>query len=250
MTDSEKASAGGGHIGELWRYPVKSMLGERLDALTVDERGATGDRLYAVRDDDGKFGSGKNTRRFRRIDGLFDFRARYDGDVPLITLPDGREVPGDGEDVHLHLHLHLQRALDRADVTLAREASISHFDQAPLHIVTDASLAWLAAAVPGTAVDARRLRPNLVVRTGREPGPVEDAWIGRTARIGPDVVVAFTHRTERCVMVNKAQDDLAHDGRVLKAIADANDLNLGVYATVLHGGTISLGDRLRLGDPA
>ncbi|GAA2142163.1 MOSC domain-containing protein [Actinomadura napierensis] len=238
MTDS-------GHTGELWRYPVKSMLGERQDALAVDGRGAIGDRLYAVRDGNGKFGSGKNTRRFRRIDGLFDFRARYDGDVPVITLPDGREVRGDDDDVHLHL----QRTLDRTDVTLAREDSISHFDQAPLHIVTDASLAWLAGAVPGTAVDARRLRPNLVVRTGCEPGLVEDAWIGRTARIGSEVVVAFTHRTERCVMVNNAQDHLAYDGRVLKAIA-ANDLNLGIYATVLHGGTISLGDRLQLGAPA
>ncbi|MGI5326006.1 MOSC domain-containing protein [Actinomadura nitritigenes] len=229
-----------GRVTELWRYPVKSMLGQRHDTLAIEERGVVGDRLYAVRDGDGKFGSGKNTRRFRRIDGLFGFRARYEDGVPVITLPDGREVRGDDDGVHQHL----QRALNRSDVSLSRERSVSHFDQAPLHVVTDASLAWLAAALPGTDIDARRLRPNLVVATGCAPGPVEDAWVGRTARIGAEVIVNFTHGTERCVMVNNAQDDLTQDHRVLKAIADANDLKLGVYATVLQSGSISLADPL------
>ena len=62
----------------LWRYPVKSMLGEECGYLDVDERGAKGDRLFAVRDADGKFGSGKTTRRFRKIDGLLGFRAAYE----------------------------------------------------------------------------------------------------------------------------------------------------------------------------
>jgi uncharacterized protein len=55
-----------GRISQFWRYPVKSMLGERRQSLTVEQRGVQGDRLYAVRDADGKFGSGKNTRRFRK----------------------------------------------------------------------------------------------------------------------------------------------------------------------------------------
>jgi uncharacterized protein len=53
-------------IAELWRYPVKSMRGEQVEALTIDSRGVKGDRLFAVTDVDGKFGSGKNTRRFRK----------------------------------------------------------------------------------------------------------------------------------------------------------------------------------------
>ena len=57
-----------GTVRELWRYPVKSMRGERCEHLEIDHRGAIGDRLYAVRDEAGKFGSGKTTRRFRRID--------------------------------------------------------------------------------------------------------------------------------------------------------------------------------------
>lgn len=239
---SSAAKDHAGTVTELWRYPVKSMLGQRHDELLIQARGVVGDRLYAVRDGNGKFGSGKNTRRFRRIDGLFDFRARYQDDIPLITLPDGREVRGDDVDVHHQLQL----ALNRTDVTLAREDEISHFDQAPLHLVTDASLAWLATAVPETAVDARRLRPNLVIDTGSKPCLLEDTWVGRTARIGDEVIVAFTHRTERCVMVNNAQDDLAQHSQILKSIADGNDLKLGIYATVVKGGTVALGAPLRL----
>ena len=59
-------------IAALWRYPVKSMLGERRDELQIEARGAAGDRLYAVRDNQGKLGSGKNSRRHVRIEGLFE----------------------------------------------------------------------------------------------------------------------------------------------------------------------------------
>src|SRR5262249_39520576 len=64
-----------GQVVRVWRYPVKSMLGEECAHLVVNERGVMGDRLFAVRDVDGKFGSAKTTRRFRKIDGLFGFRA-------------------------------------------------------------------------------------------------------------------------------------------------------------------------------
>ena len=63
-------------VVELWRYPVKSLLGEELDQVEMEERGVVGDRLYAVTDREGKLGSGKTTTRFRRLDGLFELRAR------------------------------------------------------------------------------------------------------------------------------------------------------------------------------
>jgi uncharacterized protein YcbX len=231
-----------GVVAELWRYPVKSMLGEPCEKVEFDSRGVLGDRLWAVRDGDGKLGSGKNTRRFRRIDGLFGFRARYDGAVPVVTFPGGRQVRGDDPQIDEQLRC----ALLRADVGLAKEAAISHFDQAPLHLVTDASLSWLAAAVADAAVDARRLRPNLVVATGQPAGFAEDAWVGRTVRIGRSAVVEFTHRTERCVMVNNAQDGLPQSSQVLRAVAAANGLSLGIYAAVRKAGTVRLGDEIEL----
>lgn len=79
-----------GRVAALWRYPVKSMRGERMSALEFDERGGIADRQFAIRDAEGKFGSGKNTRRFRRIDGLFGFRASLRGDTPMIEFPKSR----------------------------------------------------------------------------------------------------------------------------------------------------------------
>lgn len=240
----EGSSVGGiaGVVAELWRYPVKSMLGERCENVELDSRGVLGDRLWAVRDGDGKLGSGKNTRRFRRIDGLFGFRARYDGAVPVVTFPGGCQVRGDDP----HIDEQLRSALRRADVGLAPEAAVSHFDQAPLHLVTDSSLSWLAAAVTDAAVDGRRLRPNLVIATGQSAGFVEDAWVGRTMRIGRSAVVEFTHRTERCVMVNNAQDGLPQSSQVLRAVAEANGLSLGIYATVIQAGVVCLGDEIEM----
>lgn len=233
-----------GVVTELWRYPVKSMLGERREFVHVNTRGVLGDRLYAVRDREGKLGSGKNSRRFRRIDGLFGCRASYDGPVPVVAFPGGVEVRGDDPS----LDTRLRQVLRRDDVTLARERDIAHFDSAPLHMVTEASLSWLAGAVRDAKVDSRRARPNLVVATGAEPGPVENTWVGQRAEIGGPggVVVEFTLLTERCVMVNNAQSELTHSSEVLRAIAKLNDLALGVYATVIRGGTIRLGDEVRL----
>jgi len=238
------SSTGGvaGIVAELWRYPVKSMLGERCEKVELDRRGVFGDRLWAVQDAGGKLGSGKNTRRFRRIDGLFGFSARSDGTVPVVTFPGGRQVRGDDPQIDEQL----QCALLRTDVRLAREAAVSHFDQAPLHFVTDASLAWLTGAVTDAAVDARRLRPNLVIATGQSAGFAEDAWVGRTARIGRSVMVEFTHRTERCAMVNDAQDGLPPSSQVLRAVAEANGLSLGIYATVIRTGLVHLGDEIEM----
>ena len=163
-----------GVVLRLWRYPVKSMLGERLDALDVDARGVVGDRLFALRDAAGKFGSGKSTRRFRRIDGLFGFRSLYDGDVPVIVFPDGRPRRGDDPDVHAALS-----AAVGQPVTLAREAAISHLDAGPVHLLTTASLAWLAAVLPDAALDERRFRPNLLITA---PGARPAAPRARCAR--------------------------------------------------------------------
>ncbi len=68
-----------GIIERLWRYPVKSLLGESCPELSLDRRGVIGDRWFAIQNSKGKFASGKNTRRFCKIEGLFDFQARYDG---------------------------------------------------------------------------------------------------------------------------------------------------------------------------
>ena len=81
-----------GKVSSVARYPVKSMLGEAMPVLEFDRRGVVADREFAVRNAEGKFGSGKNTRRFRRIDGLFGFGAQLEGGIPVIRFPDGTRM--------------------------------------------------------------------------------------------------------------------------------------------------------------
>lgn len=231
-------------VARTWRYPVKSMRGEPAACIDVARIGVAGDRRYALRDPDGRLGSGKATGRFRRVDGLLRYRARYDaaGDV-IVTFPDGREWRADDPGIDAAL----VDALGQ-EITLARVEDGSHLDSSPLHLLTTASLAWLAATLPDVEADERRFRPNLVVAAdGAEP--IEQRWLGATLRVGDEVVLRVTEPTERCGMVALAQDELRHDPRVLKHITKNADLDFGVYAEVLVPGRIHAGDALTV-EPA
>jgi len=189
-----------------------------------------------VRDEDGKLGSGKSSRRFRKMECLLDLAASYDGDVPVITFPDGRGLRGDDPAVHDALSEHVGRP-----VTLSREAEVSHFDDGPVHLVTTASLRAVEQRL-GEPVDPRRFRPNLVVDTGGLVGPVEDAWVGQRLQVG-EVVLEVTARMPRCVMVNLPQLGLGAT-RVLDVVGEINDANLGVLATVATPGRVRVGDQV------
>lgn len=171
-----------GVIERIWRYPIKSTGGELLHRAEVEARGFVGDRLFAVRDAQGKFGSGKNTRRFRRMPGLLHLRSRYLDDLgePELLDPRGAVVPDPSAC--------LRRYLGREDVEVAREGAISHFDQLPVSVLTTATLDWVRSAVRDVPIDERRFRPNLLVRTPPGTPPfVEDEWFGSKARIGDAV---------------------------------------------------------------
>lgn len=231
-----------GRVIRLWRYPVKSMLGEECDRLEVNLRGVEGDRLYAVRDGSGKFGSGKTTRRFRKINGLFGFTATYRDDVPIIVFPDGRRMLGDDWSIHGAL----SEALGQP-VTLVREAGVSHLDAGPLHLLTTASLTWMRAVLPDARVDERRFRPNVLIDIPGET-EIERIWLGKTICIGEEVRLRVTELTERCVMVGLPQGELPTDERILRSIARDAGPHFGVYAEVLMPGTISRNDAVFVGD--
>lgn len=187
-----------GKITKLWRYPVKSFLGESCNQLSVDCRGVWGDRWFAVSNQQSKFGSGKNTRRFRKIDGLFNFRARYDEDILSIIFPDRRIFQQDDPNLNQELSSVLGQP-----VTLVSEKRTSHFDADSLHLVTTASLRWLRNLLPQSSIDERRFRPNLLVDI---PGQelIEHHWLGKKILLGQEVEIQITNLTERCIMTDFA----------------------------------------------
>jgi MOSC domain-containing protein len=232
-----------GRVQRLWRYPVKSLLGEPCACLSLDARGVAGDRAYAIRDADGKLGSGKSTRRFRRIDGLLNLEATYQDAVATVRFPNDTIMRADDPAIHGALSSQLGQA-----VTLVPEADVPHFDNAAVHLLTTASLAWLKAALPHAAIDERRFRPNLVIETP-DQAPLEHTWLGRVVQIGDGGGrLRIIERAERCGMIALPQRDLPGDPAILRHVTEYADLQFGVYAEVVMPGRIRCGDIVRLAD--
>ncbi|MEU4560641.1 MOSC domain-containing protein [Actinoplanes sp. NPDC023936] len=227
-------------IAEIRRYPVKSMLGEVLPAAAVEGRGIAGDRLWAVRDPGGKFGSGKNTRRFRRMPGLFDLRAYAAEPAPIVELPDGRRFAADDPAGHRAVSEVLART-----VTLTAEGSVAHHDEGPVSLITTAALRRLAELTGGepdsTDIDPLRFRANLLIDLPGSGFP-EESWPGRLLRVGPDVVLRPVRQLTRCAMIDMAQERADQRNDLLKALAEHHDLAFGVFATVERQGRITAGD--------
>ncbi|MGZ5399681.1 MAG: MOSC domain-containing protein [Nocardioides sp.] len=216
------------------RYPVKSMGGEPLASVVLDERGLAGDRWWAVTDDEGRLASGKNSRRFRRRDGVFDYLAATGPDGVRITGPGGTWAAGDPA-----LDEELVRVLGDG-CRVAEESGTPHQDAGAVSLVGTASLAWCAEHW-GLDADPRRLRANLVVET-TEPF-VEETWVGHEIEVG-SARLRVVERVERCRMIDLAQDGVATTARWLKPLAAERALSIAVYADVSRPGTISVGDAI------
>jgi uncharacterized protein YcbX len=272
------AQAEGGSVVALWRYPVKSMMGEELNASEVTERGLVGDRHFAVLDaSTGKVAGAKNPRKWGNF---FDFRAAYveppksASKLPAVrlTLPDGTVVTSDQPDVPQILSRALGRKVGFAEAQHKGESTGAQaeeywpdiegldfrdtvtdfempegtfFDLAVVHVLTTATIDRLRELYPGGRFEVRRFRPNIVVETlpDRE-GFVENEWIDHTISIGDDVRLRVTGPCPRCVMTTLPQGDLPKDAGILRTAAQNNQANVGVYADVIASGTIRRGDRI------
>jgi hypothetical protein len=267
-----EASFHSGSIAAIWRYPVKSMIGEELDTVAVTERGFRGDRAFAIVDgESGKIVSAKNPRKWG---DLFAFRsdlpegAHQAGPLPgaRITFPDGSSATSADPDIDGRLSDRLGRRvrlaasvppaaraegywpdyhwLEQADETFEFELPAgTFFDGAPIHLVTTATLGRLAELAPNSRFDVARFRPNLVIEcAGSDAGFIENDWVGRTILIGSQVRVLVARPTPRCVMTTLAQGELPKDPDVLRTAVQNNQGNVGVYATVVRGGTVGRGD--------
>lgn len=229
-----------GSVRELWRYPVKSFRGEPLDEMLLDARGVVGDRFFAVRDANGKFGSGKTTRRFRLLRDLFDFSAVTEGERVVVRVPGGECLHVGDEALDALLSARYGEPL-----AVLPEGAVSHFDAGPVHLLTTSSLAWVATEYGPTGGDARRYRPNIVLDTGPSAERSEETWLGGRLSIG-SCVLQITEKVERCVMPDFHQDDLPRAPGLLRFLVKHNETMLGVYATVVTPATVGVGDTVIL----
>lgn len=125
----------------------------------------------------------------------------------------------------------------------------TYLDAFPLLVMSTSALRSLAAALPESAVDVRRFRPNLVIDTGDAPGHPEFGWVGRRLRIG-EVELRIIDACPRCVMVTReVSADLPEDRAVLRHVVRDLDQNVGVYAEVTTPGVVRAGDTVTLVDP-
>ncbi|WP_026869460.1 MOSC domain-containing protein [Inquilinus limosus] len=238
-----------GRVAALWRYPVSSLGGERVESCAVDATGLAGDRAWGLADrDSGETAFPETKRRWRPAPQI---RARSADDGLRLDFPDGSslraETAGDALAAHFGFPVALRpHAADAAETATAGPLK-PRYERHPIHLVTTASLAALREILPGSAIDERRFRPNLVLDVPAAEGFAETGWIGRTAVVG-DVRIRIAEPCVRCAFTTLAQGDLPLDPAVLMAIAKRNGTHFGVLCTVETPGEIRVGDPARVLD--
>ncbi len=225
-----------GAIKSIHRYPVKSLQGESLPAVQLNFRGLEMDRLFAIQNPQGKFGCGKNTRRFTRIDGLLELQAFVEKDEVFIVFPDGQVISSDSDLLEGRLSNYFKQPL-----RLSREANISHFDDGAIHVITTGDLVRANL----TEIDQCRFRPNLVIDS--EIDLSEENLNGKALIIG-STQLKISHQTERCRMVLLAQSNLHDAPLLLKQLFNGSGCYFGRYTEVAVPGSIRQDDEVFLND--
>jgi hypothetical protein len=273
-----------GILSEIWRYPVKSMLGEQLHELAISVRGGMGDRVWALRDlESTRIASAKKYSR------LLEFRASYEclpsNECPgrvRIEFPDGRafdaEEAGVSEAISAVIGkpLRLERAQpERREKTGIDPATVfgdvpvgelkpewtpqtmpdyfellqgTFFEVAALHVLASGSVQHLRQLQPVAVIDQRRFRPNFYIETGAEwTGFVEDAWLGGTLSVGATLRIDDMQPALGCVTTTLTQGDLPRDLGVLRTSAKHHGGCVGVFGAVqAPGGVVRIGDSVSL----
>jgi uncharacterized protein YcbX len=251
-------------ISQCWRYPVKSMQGERVAQLTVGEQGVVADRRFALIDEStGHVMSGKRFSALMLAETTDEAivlpdggpTVRYDDPAASTLLSDwlGRPVRLARPDpaVPTEYEMTFDPPNDDAEYFTIPTPTGSFVDLAHVHLVTTATLEGCRAARPDLDWDVRRFRPNLVVDVDA-PTFVEDGWAGSTVAVGDEVVLEVLMPTVRCAMPLRAQPGLGAQPELFKAMSELNEAmpnHLGVYCTVQRTGVVAEGDAVSVSEP-
>jgi uncharacterized protein YcbX len=269
-------------VEALYRYPVKSMLGEPVHSTHVTARGLAGDRAYCLVDRAANRAAAVRTWAVP----LMSYRAAFDSepepDAPppalRITDPDGKSWSSADPDSDARFSTAFGRSLtlmshapaglllefpagtvggkhahDTQGALSSAAPPGTFFDVSAIHLITTATLARIQSAYPQGRIDVRRFRPNIVVATDAAPF-AENDWAGRRFAIGDELVLKGLVPTPRCINATIPQADLPRDGGILKALAQLNAVDFGdigrlpcagLYARVERHGRMKLGDTIR-----
>jgi uncharacterized protein YcbX len=230
-----------GQVEAIFRYPVKSMGGERLDAANLGWHGVDGDRRLAFRriDDRSAFpwltaGKLPDLLLFaphRHEDGA-------EGDLPThVRTPDGEELPLFGDE--------LAAEIGRRHGAPVQMMQMKHgiFDEASISVIALDTVHEISR-LAGHSPDVRRFRPNILVRALRSVPFQEDEWVGGALSFGNEdeaPAIAITMRDLRCSMVNLDPDSASSAPEVMKAVVRANQNTAGIYGTVTRIGRLAVG---------
>ena len=268
-------------VANIYRYPVKSMMGEALSEADIGEFGIAGDRGWAVRDE--KRGG---IRGGKKIPQLMTLAAQSGPAAPLITAPDGdsasasseginewlsdklnhpvtlwpllpaeqldhyRRGAPDTEDFEQELRAVFGRLPDEPlpDLTGFEELLEfesppgTYFDAFPISVMSQQSLATMNQLNGDSLFDVRRFRPNLLVDiSGSDHLFPEQAWVGKTLSIG-SVKLKIEMTCPRCSMTTHGFDDLPQDAQIMRKLVANSEGNLGTYASVVQAGKVFAGD--------
>jgi len=229
-----------GQVEAIFRYPVKSMGGERLEVANLGWHGLEGDRRLAFRRVDDR--SGMPWLTASKLPDLLLFTPHREdgvaGDLPVhIRTPDGEQMPVFGED--------LAREVGHRYGAPVQMMQLNQgiFDEASISVIASDTVREIGR-LAGQSPDARRFRPNVVVRLLRPAPFQEDDWLGGVLSFGEGddtPAITVTMRDLRCSMVNFDPDSAAPAPEVMKAIVRANQNNAGIYGTVTRIGELAVG---------
>jgi uncharacterized protein YcbX len=234
-----------GHVEAIFRYPVKSMGGERLEVANLGWHGLDGDRRLAFRRIDDR--SGFPWLPASKLPDLLLFAPHREdgaqGDLPThIRTPDGEEMPVFGED--------LATEVGRRYGAPVQMTQLNHgiFDEASISVIALDTVREIGR-LAGLSPDVRRFRPNVVVRLLRPVPFQEDEWVGGVLSFGEGddaPAITVTMRDVRCSMVNLDPDSASPAPEVLKAVVRAHQNTAGIYGAVTRIGRLAVGQTILL----